>query len=334
MTGPDPAVAAVRVAVRRSLRRHLGGPVGTVVVAVSGGADSLALAAAAGFVVPREGGQAVGLVVDHGLQEGSTAVAAQAADRARELGLPTVEQVRVDVVPGGDGPEAAARTARMEALAREARRWDARAVLLGHTRDDQAEQVLLGLLRGSGTASLSGMPPARPIEDGSPTLLLRPLLDTPRVLTGAACAALGVQPWQDPHNRDRRFARVRARATLADLERDLGPGTTAALARTAGLLRDDAEALRDLAETAYRDLGRPPWPAAAVAAFPAAVRRRLWHRAALAAGSPGSALAAVHLAAVDALLTDWHGQGPVDLPGGVRAGRRKDLVWLGSVPPS
>jgi tRNA(Ile)-lysidine synthase len=334
MAGPDPAVAAVRVAVRRSLRLHLGTPLGTVVVAVSGGADSLALAAAAGFVVPREGGRAVGVVVDHGLQDGSAAVAAQAADRARQLGLPTVEVVRVEVVPAGDGPEASARAARMEALARAARRWDARAVLLGHTRDDQAEQVLLGLLRGSGAASLSGMPPARRIEDGTPALLLRPLLGTPRRVTTEACAALGLQPWQDPHNEDRRFARVRARAALADLERDLGPGTTAALARTAGLLRDDAEVLQDLAETAYRDLGHPPWPVGAAAALPAAVRRRLWHRAALEAGSPGAALAAVHLAAVDALLTDWHGQGPVDLPGGVRAGRRGDLVWIGSAPPS
>ncbi len=333
MAGPDPAVAAVRVAVRRALRRHLPRPPGRVLVAVSGGADSLALAAATAFVAPREGGSAAGVVVDHGLQEDSAVVAARAAEQARALGLAPVDVVPVTVHPGPDGPEADARAARLTALAGAAERLGASAVLLGHTRDDQAEQVLLGLVRGSGTRSLSGMPPARPVRDGGP-LLLRPLLGTPREVTRAACRALGVEPWEDPHNRDRRYTRVRVREALADLERDLGPGVTAALARTAELLRDDEEVLRAATEAAREQLGRPPWSADALTGLPAAVRRRLWHAAALEAGSPGAQLGAVHLAAVDALVTDWHGQGPVDLPGGVRAGRDRGRVWLGTAPPS
>lgn len=333
MAGPDPAVASVRVAVRRALQHHLAAPPGRVLVAVSGGADSLALAAAAAFVVPREGGSAAGVVVDHGLQQGSAEVAARAAQQIRGLGLEPVEAVRVRVVPGPDGPEADARSARMAALSEVASRLGAGAVLLGHTRDDQAEQVLLGLVRGSGTRSLSGMPPARALGPDGP-VLLRPLLGTPRSVTRAACVALGLAPWEDPHNRDRRYTRVRARQALADLERDLGPGVAAALARTAGLLRDDEEVLRERAEAARRELGAPPWPATRLASLPAAVRRRLWHGAAVEAGSAATQLAAAHLAAVDALVTDWHGQGPVHLPGGVRAGRDRGLVWLRTAPPS
>lgn len=333
MAGPDPAVAAVRVAVRRALRTHLPRPPGRVLIAVSGGADSLALAAATAFVAPREGGTAGAVIVDHGLQEGSAEVAARAAGQARGLGLDPVGVVRVSVDPGPDGPEADARAARMAALTEAADRLGAAAVLLGHTRDDQAEQVLLGLVRGSGTRSLSGMPPARPLRDGGP-LLLRPLLGVPREVTRAACRALGLEPWEDPHNRDRRYTRVRVREALADLERDLGPGVAAALARSAELLRDDEEVLRAATGEARDRLGPPPWPAQELERLPAAVRRRLWHAAALDAGCPGAQLGAVHLAAVDALVTDWHGQGPVDLPGGVRAGRARGLVWLGTAPPS
>jgi tRNA(Ile)-lysidine synthase len=165
-------------------------------------------------------------------------------------------------------------------------------------------------------------------------VLLRPLLGTTRAQTRRACADLGLSPWDDPHNEDPRFTRVRARRALADLEADLGPGIAAGLARTADLLRDDADALDEVSETAYQQLGEPPWPVTALLDLPRAVRTRLWRRRALAAGSPGTDLAARHLLAVDELLTDWHGQGPVHLPGGVRARREQGRVWLGGPGPS
>ncbi|MGD8200348.1 tRNA lysidine(34) synthetase TilS [Ornithinimicrobium sp. W1679] len=330
MPGPHPAVAATRVAVRRTL----GGlpPSGPVLVACSGGADSLALAAATAFEAPRAGVSAGAVVVDHGLQEGSDRVAATAASACRGLGLDPVEVVRVEVdAPGGPGtgPEGAARRSRYAALLAAARRSEAVAVLVGHTRDDQAEQVLLGLARGSGARSLAGMPAGRPLGDGSPVLLLRPFLGVGRAQTAQACAAAGLEPWTDPHNDDPRFARVRARRALGLLEDELGPGLVAGLARSADLLRDDADALERVSASAYQDLGPPPWKVGALRALAPAVRRRLWRRVALAEGSPGTDLTGEHLRAVDALLTDWHGQGPVHLPGGVRARREGGLLHLG-----
>ena len=235
-------------------------------------------------------------------------------------------------------------------LAGVAARLGAAVVLVGHTRDDQAEQVLLGLARGSGARSLAGMPSTRPLveatadDDRPPVLLGRPfvrdLADTAagasssggpaitRDVTEQVCRDLGITPWQDPHNGDERYARVRARRALVELDALLGPGLGTNLARTADLLRDDADALDELAETAYLELGEPPWPADAVAALPRAVRTRLWRRCALALGSPGTDLTSAHLVAVDALVTGWRGQGPLHLPGGVNAGRTADGVWL------
>ncbi|WP_256838528.1 tRNA lysidine(34) synthetase TilS [Ornithinimicrobium faecis] len=327
MVGPAPDVAATRVAVRRALAsRGLTGQ--RVLIACSGGADSLALAAAAGFEVPRAGGSVAGVIVDHGLQPGSEQVAATAADQCRSLGLDPVEVVRVSVSGAGEGPESAARDARYAALTAAAERLGAAAILLGHTRDDQAEQVLLGLARGSGTRSLAGMPPARPAQTGSAVLVVRPFLTVPRTATEGTCHALGLTPWSDPHNADETFTRVRARRVLPVLERELGPGVSAALARTADLLRDDAEALDAAAHTAYEGLGEPPWPVSGLTALPAAIRRRVWRELALRSGSPSGALTGEHLRAADALLTDWHGQGPIDLPGGLRVHRRGDLVAL------
>src|SRR5215469_4720405 len=156
--GPAPAVAAVRNAVRGCLDDLAPGDL--VLVACSGGADSLALAAALAFVAPRAGLRAGGVTVDHGLQEGSAARAADVTSALTALGLDPVRGVAV-AVDGLGGPEAAARAARYDALAQTAEQTGATAVLLGHTLDDQAETVLLGLARGSGPRSLAGMPPRR-----------------------------------------------------------------------------------------------------------------------------------------------------------------------------
>nr|WP_196792293.1 tRNA lysidine(34) synthetase TilS [Motilibacter deserti] len=298
-------------------------PGGRVLVACSGGADSLALAAAAAFVAPRRGLTAGAVVVDHGLQAGSAERSEQVGATLRALGLAPVEVVAVAVGRAG-GPEAAARDARYAALAAAAAAYEAEAVLLGHTLDDQAETVLLRLARGSGARSLAGMA-ARGGPAGPGGLWRRPLLGVPRATTRAACAALGLEPWEDPHNADPAYARVRVRRdALPALEQALGPGVAEALARTARLLRDDADALDAWAERELPALTGTDGSldVDALAQLPAGVRRRCLRSAALAAGCPGTDLFAVHVDALDALVVDWHGQGPVQLPGRVSARRR------------
>ncbi|MCW2521759.1 MAG: tilS, partial [Frankiales bacterium] len=232
--GPHPAVAATRLAVRRSLREHA--PAGALLlVACSGGADSMALAAATLFEA-RRADRAAGLVtVDHGLQAGSDRQAERVATLGYELGFDPVHLIAVTVPApaAAGGPEAAARAARYSAL--EAVRGSA-CILLGHTADDQAETVLLGLGRGSGPGSIQGMAPAR-------AGYLRPLLGLRRSDTVACCAALGLPVWDDPHNSDPQYRRVRLRAEALPLLDDvLGGGVAGALARTAALLHEDLEA--------------------------------------------------------------------------------------------
>jgi tRNA(Ile)-lysidine synthase len=296
-----------------------------VLTACSGGADSLALAAALAFVGPRAGLRAGGVTVDHGLQEGSADRAATVTAVLSGLGLDPVRRVAVAVeTERAGGPEAAARTARYTALSGVAAELGAAAVLLGHTLDDQAETVLLGLARGSGGRSLAGMPPRRGV-------FRRPLLALRRPVMTAACAEAGLEPWQDPHNTDRRFARVRVRLdALPALEAALGPGVAEALARTAIQLRADTEVLEKI--SAERARGDSPPPASSLSASslpisllaeePGAVRTRMLRSAALAAGCPAGALTAGHVAHLEKLVTDWHGQRWIDLPGGVRASRR------------
>jgi len=205
---------------------------------------------------------------------------------------------------GPDGPESAARTARYAALYTEAASRDA-TIWLGHTLDDQAENVLLGLARGSGPRSLAGMAPRT-------GWLVRPLLGLRRTVTEQACAELGLEPWVDPHNADPRFARVRVRRTvLPTLEAQLGPGVAEALARTAALAREDADLLDALAADA--DPGTDVLDAATLLGHPAALRTRLIRRWLLRHGA--DEVTAGHVAAVDALVTRWHGQGEIHLPG-------------------
>jgi tRNA(Ile)-lysidine synthase len=324
--GPSPAVAEVRNAVRETLSDLATGEL--VLAACSGGADSLALAAALAFVAPRAGLRAGGVTVDHGLQEGSAERAADVAALMSKLGLEPVRAVKVTVEKQA-GPEAAARAARYEALGRTAGAHRAAAVLLGHTLDDQAETVLLGLARGSGARSLAGMPARRdPYR--------RPLLGLRRATTAAACADLGLQPWQDPHNSDFRFARARVRhRALPALEDALGPGVAEALARTASQLRADAECLDDLAFAESGHLREPcsdpaGLDASWLSALPAAIRTRVLRDAAIMAGCPPGALTAGHVERIEELVTSWRGQRWVDLPAGVRARRRAGKVWFTS----
>ncbi|MFF5082247.1 tRNA lysidine(34) synthetase TilS [Actinoplanes sp. NPDC000266] len=300
-----PSVAAVRLAVRRALPAS-----GLVLVACSGGADSLALAAAARFV-----GSEVGLVtVDHGLQEGSSERAAHVALWAEKSGFFPVEVAAVSVGGRPGGPEAAARTARYEALTAAAQRHGAVGVLLGHTRDDQAETVLLALARGAGPRGLSGMPAVKGI-------FLRPLLDVARADTRKACAALGLAPWEDPHNSDPSFARSRVRGSaLPALVEALGPAVVANLARSAGQIGQDNEALDAIAAD-FLDMS-----VEALSALMPAIRKRVLHSWALRLGAPGGALSHRHVEALDALVTAWRGQGPVHLPGGIQVARDRGAL--------
>lgn len=324
-----PAIAEIRLAVRTALAELPDGS--AVVVALSGGADSLALAAAAVFESRPRGIRVLSATIDHGLQDGSGDVAARAAVQAEGIGVHDALLARADVdVSSGSGIEAAARDARYAALRGIARTEEAAAVLLGHTLDDQAETVLLGLARGSGAASLQGMAPVRTGDDG--VRWIRPLLGVRRETTRAFCTASGLDPWDDPHNADTRFARVRVRErVLPVLEDELGPGIAEALARTAEQLREDAEAFDDMIHETIEDIVEHAEAGISVsvlalAANPAALRNRIIR---LVVDSEfGVSLTRMQTIEVARLVTDWSGQGPIDLPGcsAVRRGGR--LVFV------
>jgi tRNA(Ile)-lysidine synthase len=311
-----PPIADTRRAVRDVLP-----PGGLVLVALSGGPDSLALAAATAFEAP---GRAGAVVVDHGLQAGSDAVAERAAAQARDLGLDPVRVARVGVGTAG-GPEAAARDARYGVLDAVAAELGAVAILLGHTLDDQAETVLLGLARGSGAASLQGMAQVT-------GLYRRPFLGIRRSTTEQACADAGLEPWHDPHNDDPAFARVRVRSTvLPILEETLGPGVAEALARTAEQLREDADALDSFAHEVAEDVTEleeagVSLGVAALAANPPALRQRLIRH--VVQSEFHVSLTRSQTLAICALVTDWHGQKALDLPGfsAERRGHRIHLI--------
>ena len=196
-------------------------------------------------------------------------------------------------------------------------------VLLGHTLDDQAETVLLGLARGSGGRSLAGMRRGYDVFE-------RPLLDVRRDDTVTACQVEGLDVWDDPHNSDPAFTRVRVRRTILPLlESELGPGVARTLARTADQLRDDMALLDALAADALAEVGLA---VDGLTTLPPAIRRRVLRLAALAAGSPPGELFHEHVLSVDALLTDWRGQKWIDLPGHLRAVRRQDTLVFEPAP--
>jgi tRNA(Ile)-lysidine synthase len=314
--GPHPAVAAVRLAVRRALAGH---PVATpAFVACSGGADSLALAAALAFDSAHSGRPAGLVCIDHGLQPGSAEQAGRVGALGYELGLDPVHVLRVEVGRAG-GPEGAARTARYAAL----RPFlDQGLVLLGHTADDQAETVLLGLGRGSGPRSIAGM---RPEQDG----YLRPLLVLRRSQTEAACRALGLSVWHDPHNADFRFRRTRLRKEVLPLLEDvLAGGVTEALARTAEQLQADLDTLDQLADLALAAAAVPAGGLGVelLGRHPDGILSRVLKSWAERAGA--GPLTAAHVLELWRLVRDWRGQGPIDLPGGYGARRASGTLWL------
>ena len=314
------AVATLKSAVAAFVSDHAAGDERWC-VALSGGADSLALTAVAAVAQPT-----TALIVDHRLQPDSGRVASNARDQALAVGCIDAQVLCVDVGATG-GPEAAARTARYRALD------DARGgapVLLAHTLDDQAETVLLGLGRGSGSRSIAGMRPCDPPW-------CRPLLGVRRAVTHAGCEELGLTPWQDPHNSDRRFTRTRLRTEVLPLLEDvLGGGVAEALARTATALREDTDTLDELAGQSLADVGAEGGlDTDRLAALPEAVRRRVIRGWLLAGGASG--LTDKQIRGVDTLVMAWRGQGGVAVGSPLRrqrliAGRRDGMLTLHTEP--
>jgi len=223
-----------------------------------------------------------------------------------------IKKVTVDIK---EGLEASARKVRYEALSEVAEKENAVAVFLGHTKDDQAETVLLGLARGSGTRSLSGMAHHNGIY-------VRPLLEITRTQNEEFCKEVGLDYWNDPHNQDSQFARVRVRTeALPVLEKSIGPGISDALARSSHLLRDDADALDHWAKREEIHLDLHDLDCSHLESLPRAIRTRILRSAIYAAGAPSGSVSADHVSAVEALISAWNGQGALNLPGGVKVER-------------
>lgn len=355
MAGPPKAVARARSAVRAALMARLevladasaGHLRPRVLVGLSGGADSLALLATTCWAASRLGLETEAVIIDHGIQEGSQGVAERARLQAERLGAARVHVVRVAVQRfGGGGVENAARTARTAAFEELMESRGALALLLGHTLDDQAEQVLMGLARGSGLRALAGIPPVR-------GHVLRPFLGTgrdestalTRADTEAICALHDLEWWEDPMNADPSLLRSRVRHRIMPLLREeLGDQITENLARTAALVAPDSELLDAEAADLGRSLLRSEGPALeegdllvadvhALAAAPAPLRTRVLRDAARLAEKQGpgpsdKSLLRRHVLAADALVVSWHGQAAAALPGRIEVARRDGLlVW-------
>jgi tRNA(Ile)-lysidine synthase len=301
------ASVAIRSAVKPFLEKLEAGD--SFLVAVSGGADSLALAQALLIESQSLALNAIAITIDHQLQENSHLQAERVAEQLKEIGYGQVITKKV-LVSLDSGLESGARDARYAAINESVEETKAVKVFLGHTRNDQAESVLLGLARGSGARSLSAMA----AENG---IFLRPLLAITREETEAACNEWGLDFWSDPHNLNTDFTRVKVRREVIPyLEEHLDPGISRALVRTAALLRDDADALDLWAEREASDL-----ECDRLAQLPKAIRTRIIRKAALAAGATPGKLTFEQVGAIDALICAWKGQGEVSLAGGVKVER-------------
>ena len=261
------------------------------------------------------------VVVDHGLQEGSAQITSQTISKLKSIGYTEVESA-IAQVKITDGLEASARRARYQIFNQFIDTYRPKYFLLAHTLNDQAESVLLGLARGSGARSLSGMA----VENN---IYVRPLLKISRHTTVAACREGGIEIWSDPHNDDLRFARVRTRKNvLPNLEENLGPGITEALVRSADLLRDDADALDNFAREYFAQTDPLNLSVNELERLPKAIRTRVLRLAIYKAGAPTGSLSAEHINGAEALISDWHGQKELSLPGDVKLLRNSGRITL------
>lgn len=301
------------VSVRNAVRPHLQNldPGDSFLVAVSGGADSLALAYGLILEAKPLALRPIAITIDHQLQENSHFQAEKVSKQLGEMGYVHIFIEKVLVVPHA-GLEADARDVRYKALSKKLQEEKASKIFLGHTSNDQAETVLLGLARGSGSRSLSAMAE----ESG---IYIRPLLSLSREITERACIESDIEFWKDPHNEDTKFSRVKIRREVIPyLEENLDPGISGALIRSASLLRDDSDALDQWAKTEAGALDLGDLDCLYLATLPRAIRTRILRLAALQAGVTPGTLTFEQIGALDALISRWNGQGEVSLSGGVK----------------
>ena len=302
------------LAIRQAVRPWVQSADHRILLGVSGGADSLALAIGTIAEARAAEIEVVAIIIDHQLQRGSAEVAEECKATLLKLGLTSVEiiAVSVEII---DGMESSARRARYAAFESAISKYQPDYFLLAHTKNDQAESVLLGLARGSGTRSLSGIAEVN-------GRYIRPLLGIDRATTEASCAENQITPWVDPHNSDPSYARVKVRTEILPLlENRLGPGIIDALARSAGILREDADVLDQIATEFFRAQNPSSLDVSSLEQLPKAIRMRVLRAAIYQAGAPEGSLGADHIAPVEALVTNWHGQGEISLPGGVKVER-------------
>jgi len=305
--------------IRKAVKPWLSDSAQPVLFGCSGGADSMALAVA--LFIERSNTKVIPIVIDHGLQEGSAQITSQTIERLKQIGFTQVESARAQVTMT-DGLEASARRARYQLFNQFIETYQPKYFLLAHTLNDQAENVLLGLARGSGARSLSGMAVKN-------NIFVRPLLKISRELTTAACSEARIEIWSDPHNEDLRFTRVRVRKNLLPIiEDNLGPGITEALVRSADLLRDDADALDGFAAEYFNQADPFNLEVKELERLPKAITTRVLRLAIYKAGAPAGSLSAEHIAAAQALISDWHGQKEVSLPGNVKLLRNSGRITL------
>jgi tRNA(Ile)-lysidine synthase len=305
--------------IRKAIKPFLSAATQTALFGCSGGADSMALALA---LFAEKGEQKiVPVVVDHGLQPGSDQITAEVVSKLKSIGYQQLESALAQVNLT-DGLEASARRARYKVFNQLIDSYQPQYFFLAHTLNDQAESVLLGLARGSGARSLAGMA----VEND---LYVRPLLKISRQMTEAACVEAGMTFWSDPHNQDLKFARVRVRrSVLPIMEENLGPGITEALVRSADLLRDDADALDGFALKFFNQADQVNLDVSDLERLPKAIRTRVLRLAIYKAGAPTGSLTAEHISAAEALISQWHGQKEVSLPGNVKVLRNSGRIVL------
>jgi tRNA(Ile)-lysidine synthase len=309
----------------------------TIVVAVSGGADSTALLLAIEELKTRNKLYVDVCVahLDHGLRKSSSKDAKWVKELAIRLGFRSVigrSKVAEDAEESSDNLEQAAREARYAFLERTAKKVSANYVLTAHTMDDQAETVLLRLMRGSAGAGLGGMESLRPLAKNSSIKLARPILWARRIETEDYCRLRRVDFLTDEMNDDQKFARVKVRKQLLPLMQSFNNRIVEALSRTAAQLREDGAVLFNNSDALLQQASlsnvenetKPPaLDVKVLSKAPPALRRRALRQWLSEARGGTRRLEMVHLSAVEKLLEGTEGGRVVELPGGGRVSRRQ-----------
>ena len=290
-------------------------------IGCSGGADSLALLAGLSTIYRNRRSQQVHVVIiDHQLQSVTAEVAQTTADYAKAYGfIPHI--VQVNVATTKEGVEAAARTARYDAFETIIKQENLQKFFLAHTMNDQAEQVLLGLLRGSGTRSLSGIRETR-------DTYARPFLNSlTRSDTEAVCFEANLDYWNDPHNQSEEYARVVARQFLTEMSGKLKQDFVRPLAKSAQISSEDSEALDFYVLKEYSHFeASHSWSVADIEALPKSVRVKLYKLKLSEMGSHTDSLTFLLLNRVDEFVTDWRGQKEVNFSNGVAVARKNNEI--------